>query len=190
MFEKGHWYNEPAQWQIRDERLSVTTDPATDFWRETHYGFCRDSGHFLGVPVTGAFTAQVHVQGNFKTLYDQAGLMVRIDERNWMKTGVEVSDGALMLGSVLTRGQSDWATGSFEESASGLWLRVTVAEGVIRIQHSVDGVRWPLLRLAPFPVGECLVGPMCCSPERGGLEVVFSGFEVGPALGKDLHDLT
>jgi len=54
----------------------------------------------------------------------------------------------------------------------------------------VDGVRWPLLRLAPFLVGECLVGPMCCSPERGGLEVVFSGFEVGPALGKGLHDLT
>ncbi|MCF5707369.1 DUF1349 domain-containing protein [Pseudomonas syringae] len=190
MFEKGHWYNEPKQWHANDENLRVTTDAATDFWRETHYGFCRDSGHFLGVPVSGAFTAQVHVQGNFKALYDQAGLMVRIDERNWMKTGVEVSDGALMLGSVLTRNQSDWATGQFEESASGLWLRVTVDEGVMRIQHSADGVRWPLLRLAPFPVGACSVGPMCCSPERGGLEVVFSSLQVGPPLGKGLHDLT
>ncbi|EGH33777.1 hypothetical protein PSYJA_34650, partial [Pseudomonas syringae pv. japonica str. M301072] len=53
------------------------------------------------------------------------------------------------------------------------------------------GLRWPLLRLAPFPVSESYaVGPMCCSPERGGLEVVFSHFEVMPALGKDLHDLT
>ena len=28
------------------------------------------------------------------------------------------------------------------------------------------------------------------SPERAGLEVGFSGFQVGPPLGKDLHDLS
>ncbi|WP_116818141.1 DUF1349 domain-containing protein [Pseudomonas syringae] len=191
MFDKGIWLNQPRHCSVKNERLAVTTDPQTDFWQQTHYGFCRDTGHFLGVSVTGDFTAQVHVQGDFKKLYDQAGLMVRIDERNWVKTGVEVSDGALMLGSVLTCGQSDWATGVFDDSSSGLWLRVTVAKGVLRIQHSSDGLRWPLLRLAPFPVSESYtVGPMCCSPERGGLEVVFSHFEVMPPLGKDLHDLT
>ncbi|MCA5973420.1 MULTISPECIES: DUF1349 domain-containing protein [Pseudomonas] len=190
MFDKGFWLNPPRHCSVTDERLTVTTDPQTDFWQQTHYGFCRDTGHFLGVSVTGDFTAQVHVQGDFKTLYDQAGLMVRIDERNWVKTGVEVSDGTLMLGSVLTCGQSDWATGVFD-SSSGLWLRVTVAKGLLRIQHSSDGLRWPLLRLAPFPASDVYaVGPMCCSPERGGLEVVFSHFEVMPALGKDLHDLT
>ena len=73
----------------------------------------------------------------------------------------------------------------------GFWLRVTVSEGVIRVQYSVDGKLWPLLRLAPFPVAaHYLVGPMCCTPERGGLEVVFSQLTVGPALRKDLHDLS
>ncbi|RYE67565.1 MAG: DUF1349 domain-containing protein, partial [Oxalobacteraceae bacterium] len=35
-----------------------------------------------------------------------------------------------------------------------------------------------------------LVGPMCCTPERSGLEARFSEWQLRPALGKDLHDLT
>jgi uncharacterized protein len=31
---------------------------------------------------------------------------------------------------------------------------------------------------------------MCCTPERGGLEVEFSTFQVTLPLGKDLHDLS
>jgi len=31
---------------------------------------------------------------------------------------------------------------------------------------------------------------MCCTPERGGLEVAFSQFSADPAQRKDLHDLT
>jgi len=31
---------------------------------------------------------------------------------------------------------------------------------------------------------------MCCTPERAGLEVEFSNFEVMPPLAKDLHDLS
>ncbi len=34
------------------------------------------------------------------------------------------------------------------------------------------------------------VGPMCCTPERAGLTVVFSEFRVTEPTQKDLHDLT
>jgi regulation of enolase protein 1 (concanavalin A-like superfamily) len=48
-----------------------------------------------------------------------------------------------------------------------------------------------MLRLAPFPAApRYLVGPMCCTPQRAGLDVAFSDFTLGPALGKDLHDLS
>ena len=30
---------------------------------------------------------------------------------------------------------------------------------------------------------------MCCTPERAGLEVAFSAFQVSPPPDKDLHDL-
>ena len=69
-------------------------------------------------------------------------------------------------------------------------MRATVNDGVIRVQVSADGKRWPLVRLAPFPkAASYLVGPMCCTPERAGLEVEFSGFYVGPPSDRDLHDL-
>jgi regulation of enolase protein 1 (concanavalin A-like superfamily) len=87
----------------------MTTDQKTDFWQKTHYGFERDSGHFLGVSVSEEFTARVRVQGEFRSLYDQAGLMLRIDETRWIKTGVEFTDGERFLSTVVTNGSSDWS---------------------------------------------------------------------------------
>lgn len=190
MFARGVWLNEPARWRDDGESLSVTTDQGSDFWRETHYGFTRDSGHFLGVEVAGGFTAQLRIRARYAALYDQAGLMLRLDEAHWLKAGIELSDGQAMLGSVLTIGRSDWATAAYAGDPGDVWLRATVAQGVLRLQVSGDGQRWPLLRLCPFPeAGRYRVGPMCCTPERAGLEVLFSDFTITAPLGRDLHDL-
>lgn len=187
----GVWLNEPRVWSLRDGVLDVETDAATDFWRETHYGFVRDSGHFLGVATGSTFTAEVRVRAQYGTLYDQAGIMVRLDERRWVKAGIELSDGRAMLSSVLTDGRSDWATGPYEGDARDFRMRATVANGVLRLQVSADDKVWPLVRLAPFPQAESYrVGPMCCTPERSGLKVRFSDFRLGPPTGKDLHDLS
>ncbi|MEG1053367.1 MAG: DUF1349 domain-containing protein [Janthinobacterium sp.] len=191
MFTQGSWLNPPENWSADGAQLRVTTDEKTDFWRKTQYGFIRDSGHFFGTEIAGDFTAQLHVAAQYSALYDQAGMMVRIDEQNWIKCGVEFSDGQLLLSTVLTLDKSDWAVGIAPAMADGFWLRVTVEQGVIRVQYSIDGKLWPLLRLAPFPEApRYRVGPMCCTPERGGLEVVFSQFSTGPALQKALHDLS
>ena len=191
MFTQGRWLNAPEKFTRAEAQLRVTTDANTDFWRTTQYAFIRDSGHFFGTGIDGDFTAQLHVAAQYTSLYDQAGMMVRIDAENWIKCGVEFSDGQLLLSTVLTVEKSDWAVSVAPPMPDGFWLRVTVQTGVIRVQYSTDGVRWPLLRLAPFPgAARYLVGPMCCTPERGGLEVVFSQFSHGPALQKDLHDLS
>lgn len=186
----GAWLNEPRQWSSFGDSLQLVTDEATDFWRETHYGFERDSGHFLGFPTPAAFTAELRVRGDFQALYDQAGIMVRIDAQRWVKAGIEFSDGRAMLASVLTDGRSDWATAPYEHEARDFRLRATVANGVLRLQVSADGKIWPLMRLAPFPkANSYLVGPMACTPERAGLQVGFSAFRLTPPLGKALHDL-
>ena len=171
----GRWLNEPKSWSVDEHgELSVATDEGTDFWRSTHYGFIRDSGHFLGFTAPGAFTAQLRIRGNFEKLYDQAGIMVRA-----------------MLSSVLTSGQSDWATGPYEFDARDFWMRATVAKGVLRLQVSADGKTWPLVRLAPFPVASSyLVGPMTCTPQRSGLAIRFSDLRISEPTGKDLHDLS
>ena len=52
-----------------------------------------DSGHAFLKPVSGDFTASTTVTGAYETLYDQAGLMLRIDATHWVKTGIEFTDG-------------------------------------------------------------------------------------------------
>ena len=187
---KGIWLNEPRQAEPGVDSLRMVTDEGTDFWRETHYGFTRDNGHFLGVETGNGFTAQVRIRARFEHLYDQAGLMVRLDERRWIKAGLEVSDGQVLLGSVLTNERSDWATGRFDGDPTDFWMRVSLANGVLRLQASTDGKLWPLVRLCPFPEAATYrVGPMSCTPERAGLAVHFSDWSLTKHLGKDLHDL-
>jgi hypothetical protein len=189
-FRTGTWLNEPKNWQADEASLTLTTDEKTDFWRETYYGFTRDSGHFLGFEAGPSFSARLRVRGAFRTLYDQAGLIVRIDERRWVKTGVEFTDGEAFLSTVVTDGRSDWSVSQPFGELEDFHIRVSVDNGAMRIQASRDGSFWPLLRLAPFPVAErYLVGPTACTPERSGLTIQFSDFSIGPALATDLHDL-
>ncbi|NWE41441.1 DUF1349 domain-containing protein [Pseudomonas yamanorum] len=190
-FSTGTWLNPPADWLADGAGLTLTTDDKTDFWRKTHYGFIRDTGHFLGFPAANGFTAQIRIQGEFRTLYDQAGLMVRIDETRWMKTGVEFTDGELFLSTVITDGQSDWSVSQPFKALEDFYLRVTVGNGAMRVQASRDGIFWPLLRLAPFPeAASYQVGPTACTPERSGLTIRFTEFSIGPATTKNLHDLS
>ena len=188
----GTWMNAPENWRMEsDGTLYVSTLPGTDFWRETYYGFTHDSGHFFGFEVPAEFTCQFRVRGSYEELYDQAGIMVRIDERHWLKAGIELTDGNAMQSSVLTDMTSDWAAASFAGNPADFWIRATAKAGVLRVQISTDGQHWPLLRLCPFPIEhDCRVGPMLCSPKRAGLEVVFSDITLGPPTNKDLHDLS
>ncbi|UQY33315.1 DUF1349 domain-containing protein [Pseudomonas fulva] len=190
-FRRGEWLNRPATSEVSEHSLTMTTEQKTDFWRETHYGFTRDTGHFLGITTADGFTATIRIQGEFRSLYDQAGLMVRIDEKRWVKTGVEYTDGQAFLSTVVTDGKSDWSVSQPFKALEDFYIRVTLANGALRIQASRDASFWPLLRLAPFPVADTYqVGPTACTPERSGLVVRFSEFAIDPATSKDLHDLT
>lgn len=191
MRDNFRWINEPQSWECKENSLTVTTNEMTDFWNTTWYRFKRFSGHIYGCDVTGIFTFQVKVKANFTKLYDQAGIMVMTDEDHWLKSGIEYNDGAPTIGSVLSLGHSDWATGVFPGSADLFWMRLTRKGDSLRLQYSADGEIWPLLRLAHFPVGEkCTVGVMCCTPERGGLLVQFEDFSLSEPLDKELHDLS
>jgi regulation of enolase protein 1 (concanavalin A-like superfamily) len=181
MWERGVWLNEPRQWSAQGGSLRLTTDDQTDFWRETHYGFTHDNGHFLGLETPGDFSASLRVGGIFEALYDQAGMMVRIDDANWVKFGVERWKGRTVFSSVLTLGRSDWAVGS-EMRTESFHVRATVRNRALKLDVSEDGEHWSLLRIAPFPAAQTyLVGATACTPTRAGLAVTFDSFLSGPA---------
>ena len=97
------WVNEPGSWSLDGDELTMLAEPETDFWRTTHYGFVRDSGHLAATGWTA-----LRFRGDFAAQYDQAGLMLRLDAEHWIKAGLEL-DGQLWLSVVVTNGVSDWS---------------------------------------------------------------------------------
>ena len=134
-----HWYNEPAVWAANGDTVTVTAEPGTDFWRKTHYGFIRDNGHFYYQEVAGDFRCEVKVSGGYAALYDQAGLMVRLDAETWLKCGIEFVEGVQYVSAVVTRDFSDWSVVALPGSPAALWLRVVRTGPAIEISYALDG---------------------------------------------------
>ena len=40
--EKMQWFNEPEQWEIKNNVLSMSVTPQSDYWRISHYDFTVD----------------------------------------------------------------------------------------------------------------------------------------------------
>jgi len=184
------WLNPPLDHSFDGEALTVVTGKETDFWRETFYDFWRDSGHFLHGTIEGDFTAEVTVDGQYEVLYDQAGLMIRLSAANWIKAGIEYTDGEMYFSTVVTNDTSDWSLIRVPVGEGGIRIRITRHHEAIRVQYldATDG-HWKPARLAYFPPTPSVeVGIMCCSPQREGFRVTFRDFHVGPPISRELHD--
>lgn len=187
-FDQMTWLNPPPQATITPGHLTLTTGPKTDFWRETFYGFTRHSGHHLCHAVTGDFTARVTVTADYRALYDQAGLMLRLSDTHWIKAGIEHTDGNPVFSTVVTNGTSDWATLPLSFAASPITLRLTRHGHAIRVDLREPGGKWRMARLAHLPAGAAMIGPMACSPERAGFTASFTDYTCGPAIPPTLHE--
>lgn len=175
------WHNEPAVWADEDGVLTVTTDPDTDFWRTTHYGFVRDTGHLRGAEMPGDLVLTATFAADYRDRYDQAGLALRLDERNWIKTGIELVDGRRQLSAVVTREFSDWSVVPVD-SPRDVTVQVTREGDAVTIRYGLDGAApTTLLRLAYLPPGPVLAGVMAASPTGGGFRATFTGLTLsGP----------
>lgn len=185
------WLNEPASWQRSGGVLSVSVDPGTDFWQETGYGYIRDSGHVYGTVVSGDLDVWVRIRGSLATQYDQAGVMLRADSRNWLKTGLELFEGRTRLSTVVTLGQSSWMVTSLPDDMTEITLRVSRRGDGVQLRYRVGDGPFELAGLAYLPPeADVLAGIMCASPEGGGFGVTFhdlriSGQDWEPATGPE-----
>jgi uncharacterized protein len=174
-----HWYNEPPRWEQAGDTLTVTAGPQTDFWRKTHHGYIRDDGHFFFQELQGDFSAQVCVRGAYAALYDQAGLMLRLNHETWVKCGIEYLDEVQQASVVVTRDFSDWSVLPLPDSPAEVIFRMTRQGDAVEVYFSRDGAQFTLLRQAYFPTDAAVqVGLMCCAPTGEGFEVAFRDYEL------------
>jgi regulation of enolase protein 1 (concanavalin A-like superfamily) len=173
------WLNPPAHEHYSEGKLSARSKGKTDFWRKTFYGYVTDNGHFLHLPVAGEFKFTARVDGNYAALYDQAGLMVRLDEKRWMKCGSEFFDDKRWASVVFTHDFSDWSTLDDLTQVGPVYWRVVRTRDAIEAQCSKDGEKFQTVRQGYFPPGvEVQVGVMCAAPEGPGFDCVFDQISI------------
>jgi len=168
------WMNQPASATRSGNKLTVKSQAKTDFWRKTFYGYITDNGHFFHLAQAGDFTFEARINGQYAALYDQAGLMVRLNAENWMKCGTEFFDGRRHASVVFTRDYSDWSTMPDLSDNAPVWWRAVRKKDSIETLCSLDGKTFTSLRQGYFPPNSKVeVGIMCAAPEGPGFEAVF-----------------
>ena len=174
LLAKMKWFNAPSSANQSGDQLFVTTKPKTDFWRKTFYDYVTNNGHFFFLPVTDDFTLESRVAGKYAVLYDQAGLMARVDSGNWLKCGLELVDGIGHASVVITRDFSDWSTVRSITAKEPLWWRVVRKGSSLEVLYSLEGKTFISTRLGYLPLPASVdAGIMCCSPEGAGFESTF-----------------
>ncbi|MEV4542791.1 DUF1349 domain-containing protein [Micromonospora echinaurantiaca] len=181
---EGEWWNEPLR--VEDGpagELLVEPAEGSDLWRHTSYGFVHDDAPALLAPFPAGSAVEVSFRLDYTEQFDQAGVLVRVDERAWVKAGVEVSDGQPQVGAVVTREFSDWSVAPVPEWVGReITVRASRAGDALTVRARADGEPWRLVRLAPLdPAATATAGPYCCAPTRAGLRVRFTGWRRGPA---------
>lgn len=181
LVDTASWTHEPEAAVLDGDVLRVTAVEGSDAWRTTSYGFVHDSEHALVERIDGAFSVEVSFVLDYTEQFDQAGVFLRVDERNWIKAGVEVSDGTPQLGAVVTRDFSDWSVAPVPEWVGRVvTVRVSRDGDAVTVRAWADDEQPRLVRVAYLdPDAAVSAGPLCAAPTRAGLTVRFTGYRVG-----------
>jgi len=187
--------------------ITITPTPNLDYWSKTFYEplLIKHDAQCLLTPVaadveatfTTAFTLKPRAQ------FDQAGIMILVDELTWVKAGIEFTDGSPRLSCVVTNdGYSDWSTQQWHDwdsAAQSTSIRVRVtklmpgsAQGpalVFEAAPWVEGTStasaapWVQIRIASLRSGEhpWRMGIFAISPiEAAGSSTRFHHVQFGP----------
>jgi hypothetical protein len=91
--------NAPSKVSLSQGRVAFTTHPNTDYWHPPDRTAA--NGHFycttLSLPKEYGLHLQSTLQGSWKAMYDQGGIMIRASAEKWIKAGIEYVDGEAYL---------------------------------------------------------------------------------------------
>lgn len=177
--EKMNWFNEPSCWQINGDTLTVDVTPHSDYWRVSHYGFTVDDAPFYYAEYGGEFEAIVKISGDYKVRFDQAGMMIRLDHENYIKTGIEFVDGKYNLSTVVTHNTSDWSVIDLDRPVDYIWIKAIRRRDAIEIFYSFDGTTYYMMRNAWLEANHPVkIGMFAACPDGNGFKATFTDFKV------------
>lgn len=173
------WFNEPELWEIKEDKLTMDVTPKSDYWRVSHYGFTVDDAPLLYTTRGGEFEVKVKITGEYKTRFDQAGLMIRIDHENYIKTGIEYVDGKYNISTIVTHHTSDWSVIKLDTPVPFIWIKAVRRLDAVEISYSFDDNEYTMMHTCWMqdntPV---MVGMMGACPDGDGFKATFEHFSI------------
>jgi len=178
-----YWLYPPKNFKVNKSSLRITTDPGSDFWQRTYYGFQHDNAHaYLSKIADEQFSFTVTSSWQPAKLYDQCGVVIYQDAENWFKASVEYeNDKTSRLGSVVTNlGYSDWATTDISSDIHTMSYRLSRRGQDFRIENSYNGKDFFQMRIFHMhqPIEAVNFGVYACSPLDSSFEAKFNRFKL------------
>ncbi|MFB2584635.1 DUF1349 domain-containing protein [Herbiconiux liukaitaii] len=176
LIESGRWTTPPVSTTFDGEALRVVAAEGSDAWLTTSYGFVHDTEHALLEEFGPEDAVEVSFVLDYDRQFDQAGILLRVSETEWIKAGVEVSDGVLQVGAVVTHGFSDWSVAPVPDWRGRIvTVRASRSGDAVTVRAKAEGEEFRLVRVAYLsPTAVVTAGLFCCGPTRPGLEVTFT----------------
>lgn len=176
---EAKWIFEPKTYSVSNEKIIIKTEPKTDFWQRTYYGFQNDNAPALLVNTNEKnFSFIVKTQFDSSHRFDQCGVIIYQNSDNWFKASIEYeNDEYQRLGSVVTNhGYSDWATTDISAKHREMYYRLSRRESDYCIESSYDGIDFKQMRIFHLFEGadEINIGVYACSPENSSFNAVFT----------------
>jgi regulation of enolase protein 1 (concanavalin A-like superfamily) len=198
-FSAAKWLNQPRRSEKSAQSVKINTDPKTDFWQRSYYGFRNDNAHALLLESDTNFTFTAKASFDYLKQFDQCGLIIYLDSENWFKASIEYETEAISrLGSVVTNyGYSDWATTDIA-TPTVMWYRLNRRGPDFLIEASPNGKNYKQMRIFHLHcLGETTVemgklnppapaeqpvpfGLYACSPLNSSFEARFDNFKLEP----------
>lgn len=183
--------------------MKITTEPNTDLWQRSYYGFRNDNAPALLLESTLNFSFKAKVSFKYHARFDQCGLIIYLNSENWFKASIEYeNENSSRLGSVVTNhGYSDWATTNIS-TTTAIWYRLSRRGPDFLIESSPDGINFEQIRIfhlhclgetslemgrldPPAPAERSLrFGLYACSPLNSSFEAKFDHFKFDDCLWK------
>ena len=180
--KKFDWLNEPENVRFEETGMRVVAKCRTDFWNCVRYDFIKDDGHFFFCYAVDDFCCDLNWEFEKAELFDQCGIMLRIDENNWFKASVmyENEKVPMLATSMTTNGLSDLATVPLPVGIKRVWYRLKRYKGCYIASYSLDGENYVQMRkfYLLYDTDEVKVGAYICSPQHEDFEAVLRGVEM------------
>lgn len=169
------WDNKPEKVTNKGNKIIVKVPPETDCGDTTD-----NNAPFYWQKCSGDFQVVVKVYGGFSKDGDKGGIMVRLDDENWILTGMEHTGQHVNNVTLANINHTDWCMATLPATSAkdGVWFCFKRMGNCYECYYSLDARKWVQTRQGTLTERPVLrVGLACACPSQDEFRVTFENYK-------------